>query len=172
MVANIYQHLEEQYMADKIPLNDVLSAIDRRDFDWYARLPSDDKKKWSSWLFLRYASSVKGSGAEDAVLTTNDFVNKHYNDLYKHEELIWKLMCLTGTGKKQFHEWIKAPNSRKKTDTVSQFVSQVYPTMKSDEIELFRSLNSDNDIKRMAVDMAMDDKSIDEIFGKKKRKKK
>jgi hypothetical protein len=43
--------------------------------------------------------------------------------------------------------------------------------MKSDEIELFRSLNSDDDIKRMAVDMAMDDKAIDEVFGKKKRKK-
>jgi hypothetical protein len=37
---------------------------------------------------------------------------------------------------------------------------------------LFRKLNSDDDIKLLAIDMAMDDKSIDEIFGKKKRKKK
>lgn len=159
-------------MSDKIPLNEVLNAVDNRDFGWYARLPDEHKKKWSSWLFLRYVSSVKGKSGGDALLDTNEFVNKNYTDLYKHEELIWKLMCLTGTGKKQFHEWIKPPTSAKKKDAIAEFVSEQYPHMKSDEIELFRQLNSDDDIKRMAIDMAMDDKSIDEIFGKTKRKKK
>ena len=46
------------------------------------------------------------------------------------------------------------------------------PHLKNDEIELYRTLNADEDIKRMAVDMGIDDKRIDEIFGKKKRKKK
>ena len=48
----------------------------------------------------------------------------------------------------------------------------MYPHMKSDEVELFRALNSDDDIKQLAFDMALDEKKIDEIFGKKKRKKK
>ncbi|MDA9374084.1 hypothetical protein N9R43_01745 [bacterium] len=159
-------------MSDTIPLNEVLNAIDRRDFGWYSALSDAHKKKWSSWLFLRYVSSVKGSASGDALLDTNEFVNKYYNDLYKHEELVWKLMCLTGTGKKQFHEWIKPPTSTKKKDKISAFISEQYPHMKADDIELFRHLNTDDDIKRMAVDMAMDDKSIDEIFGKTKRKKK
>lgn len=159
-------------MSDKLPLNDVLNAIDRRDFDWYSNLSDDMKKKWSSWLFVRYTSSVKGSGAADALLNTNEFVNKYYTDLYKHEELMWKLMCLTGSGKKQFHEWIKPPTSTKKKDKVSEFISETFPHMKSDEIELYRKLNSDDDIKRMAIDMGMLDKDVDEIFGKKKRKKK
>jgi hypothetical protein len=157
---------------NKLPLNDVLAAIDRKDFDWYASLSVDDKKKWSSWLFLRYASSVKGSGADDALLNTNEFVNKYYTDLYKHDELMWKLMCLTGSGKKQFHEWIKPPTSRTKTDSVSQFVSQLYPHMKGDEISLFRQLNSDDDLRRVAEDMGMLEKEIEEIFGKAKKKKK
>ena len=159
-------------MSDKLPLNDVLNAIDRRDFDWYSNLSDDMKKKWSSWLFVRYTSSVKGSGASDALLNTNEFVNKYYTDLYKHDELMWKLMCLTGTGKKQYHEWIKPPTSTKKKDKVSEFVSEIFPHMKSDEIELYRKLNSDDDIKRMAIDIGMLDKDVDEIFGKKKRKKK
>ena len=58
------------------------------------------KRKWSSWLFIRYASSVKGKDGGEALLNTNEFVNKHYTDLYKHDELMWKLMCLTGTAKK------------------------------------------------------------------------
>ena len=31
-------------MAAKLPLSDVLSAIDRRDFNWYANLDAEKKK--------------------------------------------------------------------------------------------------------------------------------
>ena len=44
--------------------------------------------------------------------------------------------------------------------------------MKGDEIELFRQLNSDDDIKQMARDTGMTDKEFDEIFGKTKKRKK
>ena len=159
-------------MSEKIPLNDVLNAIDRRDFDWYSRLPDEQKKKWSSWLFIRYASSVKGKDSGEALLNTNEFVNKYYTDLYKHDELMWKLMCLTGTGKKQYHEWIKPPTSTKKKDTVSEFISELYPHLKSDEVELFQILNSVSDIEQLAQDAGKTQEEINEIFGKKKRKKK
>lgn len=158
--------------SDKLPLNEVLAAIDRRDFDWYANLPDDMKKKWSSWLFLRYASSVKGVSCDDALLDTNEFVNKNYVDLYKHDELMWKLFCLTGTGKKQYHEWIKAPNSKKKTDKVSEFISEIYPHLKSDEIELFLTINDEHSIRNLALDSGKTEKEIEDIFGKKKRSKK
>jgi hypothetical protein len=159
-------------MADKIPLKDMLSAMDRRDFDWYSNLADEQKKTFSSWLFLRYASSAKGKDKDELLLNTNEFVNKNYTDLYKHEDLMWKLFCLTSTGKKQFHEYIKPPNSRIKKDTVTQFIAQTYPHMKGDEIELFRQLNSDDDIKQMARDTGMSDKEFEDIFGKTKKRKK
>jgi hypothetical protein len=159
-------------MAAKLPLSDVLGAIDRRDFNWYGNLDAEKKKAWSSWLFIRYASSTKGKDRDDLLLNTNEFVNKHYGDIYKHEELVWKLMCLTGTGKKQYHEWIKAPNSKIKKDAISQFVSETYPTLNGREVELFLQMNDVADIKQMAIDMGMTDKEISDIFGKKKAKKK
>ena len=42
--------------------------MDRKDFDWYSKLDDDKKKQFSSWLFLRYASSVKGKDKEDFYL--------------------------------------------------------------------------------------------------------
>ena len=42
--------------------------------------------------------------------------------------------------------------------------------MKGDEIDLFRTLNSDDDIKQMAKDTGITDKEFDEIFGKTKGK--
>ena len=159
-------------MAEKIPLKEILGAMDRRDFNWYSNLDDEKKKQFSSWLFLRYASSAKGKDKDEVLLNTNEIVNKYYKDLYKHEDLIWKLFCLTSTGKNQFHEYIKPPNSRIKTDTISQFISQTFPHMKGDEIELFRQLNSDDDIKQMARDTGMSDKEFDDIFGKTKTKRK
>jgi hypothetical protein len=159
-------------MAAKLPLNEVLNAIDRKDFNWYANLDDEKKKAWGSWLFLRYASSTTGKDKEELLLNTNEFVNKYYGDIYKHDELVWKLMCLTGTGKKQYHEWIKPPNAKIKTDTISQFVSKTYPTMNGDEIELFQKMNDVSDLKQMAGDMGMTDKEISEIFDKKKIKRK
>lgn len=159
-------------MAEKIPLKEILGAMDRKDFDWYSKLDDDKKKQFSSWLFLRYASSAKGKDKDEVLLNTNEFVNKNYTDLYKHEDLMWKLFCLTSTGKKQFHEYIKPPNSRIKKDTVTQFIAQTYPHMKGDEIELFRQLNSDDDIKQMARDTGMSDKEFEDIFGKTKKRKK
>ena len=44
--------------------------------------------------------------------------------------------------------------------------------MKGDEIDLFRTLNSDDDIKQMAKDTGITDKEFDEIFGKNKKRKK
>ena len=160
-------------MADKIPLKESLGAMDRKDFDWFSNLSEDKKKQWSSWLFLRYASSAKGKDKEDVLLNTNEFVNKYYKDLFKYPELMWKLFCLTSTGKNQFHEYINQPNSKVKTDKISQFILQMFPHMKSDEVDLFRQLNSDDEIKRMAIDFGLTDKEIDEVFGLvKKRKKK
>ena len=150
----------------------MLSALDRQDFDWYSNLSEEDKKSWSSWLTLRYASAVSGGGQDDALLNTNEFVNKHYTDFYKEDDLVWRLMCLTGTGKSQRHVWIKPPHSNKTKDKISEWVSSIYPHMKSDELELFRQMNTDKDLKRLAVDMGMTDKEIDEVFGKTKRKKK
>tara|TARA_B100001057_G_scaffold389469_1_gene397206 strand:- start:19298 stop:19780 length:483 start_codon:yes stop_codon:yes gene_type:complete len=159
-------------MAEKIPLKEILGAMDRKDFDWFSRLSDEKKKQWSSWLFLRYASSAKGKDKEELLLNTNEFVNKYYKDLFKYPELMWKLFCLTSTGRSQFHEYIKPPNSRVKTDTVSQFILRMFPHMKSDEIDLFRNLNSIDDIKQMAVDLGLTDKELDEIFGKTKKRKK
>ena len=48
----------------------------------------------------------------------------------------------------------------------------MFPHMKGDEIDLFRTLNSDDDIKQMAKDTGITDKEFDEIFGKKKGKRK
>ena len=60
-----------------------------------------------------------------------------------------------------------ARNGRiKKKDKVADFLSTLYPLMKSDEIELLRQFNSKEELKQLAESHGYDDKSIKEIFGK------
>jgi hypothetical protein len=75
-------------------------------------------------------------------------------------------MSACGTGKIEFHPYIKPPNSRKKKDKVSEFILSIYPHLKSDELELMLSINSKDDLKEFAKAHGYDDKTIKDIFGK------
>jgi len=61
--------------AKKLPVKDVLAAIDMDAKSVYKELEDDEKKGISFWLLNRYASSVSGSREKQelAVLKTNEY---------------------------------------------------------------------------------------------------
>jgi hypothetical protein len=149
-----------------IPLKDVMSAIDKKDRGFYNRLTDEQKKAFSAWMMMRYASSVQGRNAAHYLFMVNELVNKNFSDVSKHPELQWLLLSAAGSGKVEFHPYIKPPNSKKKKDKVSEFLSSIYPHFKSDEIEMLLLLNSKEELKQLAEAHGYDDKSIKDIFGK------
>ena len=80
----------------KIPLNSVMLAIDKRDKDWYVNLTAEQKKAFSTWMMMRYASSAQGKSSMHYLFMVNELVNKNYEDMYKHPELQWLLLSLCG----------------------------------------------------------------------------
>ena len=141
-------------------------AVDKRDKKWYNNLNAEQKKAFSTWMMMRYASSTQGNSAPHYLFMVNELVNQNFEEIYKHPELQWLLMSMCGSGKKEYHPYIKPPNTRKKKDKVGDFLSTLYPLMKSDEIELLRQFNSKEELKQLAESHGYDDKSIKEIFGK------
>ena len=55
---------------------------------------------------------------------------------------------------------------RKKKSKKVDFINEILPHLKQDEIDLLLSINSDDDLKQMAKDFGIDDKRIKEIFKK------
>ena len=149
-----------------IPLKDIMAALDKKDRGFYSRLNDEQKKAFSAWMMMRYASSVQGRNAAHYLFMVNELVNKNFSDVSRHPELQWLLMSAAGSGKLEFHPYIKPPNSKKKKDRVSEFLSSIYPHFKSDEIDLLLTLNSKEELKQLAEEHGYDDKSIKEIFGK------
>ena len=150
----------------KIPLNSVMLAIDKRDKDWYKNLTAEQKKAFSTWMMMRYASSAQGNSSMHYLFMVNELVNKNYEEMYKHPELQWLLMSMCGSGKKEYHPYIKPPNTRKKKDKVTEFLNTLYPLMKRDELDMLKTLNSKDDLKQLAEAHGYDDKTIKDIFGK------
>jgi len=148
-------------MATKLPIKDVLAAIDLGAKNVWDDLSDDEKKQVSFWLLNRYVSSVKGNRdtQELAVFKTNEYYNKNWNVLgTRHPKLQWQLICQAGnTGKIEFHPWI----GFKKKDSSSnnggvKLLEQIYPNMKQDEVELLASTFTKKELKQLAEEHNID----------------
>ena len=148
----------------QIPLADVMLAIDRKNRSWYDNLSDEQVKAFSAWMMMRYASSVQGPNAASYLFMVNECVNKNFMDLSKHPELQWLLFTLCGSGKKEYHPYIKPPTSRKKKNKVAEWLSEQYPLMKADEITMLMEINDTEDFKSLATEAGMTDKEIKELF--------
>ena len=145
----------------KLPIKDILAAIDMGAMSVWDELADEEKKQVSFWLLNRYVSSVKGSrdDQELAVFKTNEYYNKNYMDVTKHPKLQWQLLCQAGnTGDIKFHQWI---GHKKKTSDNSKGVKlleQIYPNMKQDEVELLAGISTKKELKQLAEEHGIDTK--------------
>ena len=61
-----------------------MSNLDKRNKNWYNSLTAEQKKAFSTWMMMRYASSVQGKNAAHYLFMINELVNKNFEDIYKH----------------------------------------------------------------------------------------
>ena len=134
-------------MAEKkkfLDLKAMLSAVDRRDKEWYNKLSDDDKKLFAPFIAMRYVSNVKADTffQEHYLEMCNEFVNKHHWSLSKnHKGLLWKLMAMCGAYENFFHQYIAAPKKQTK-NKFTQTLLDKNSTMKQDDAELLSTIMS------------------------------
>lgn len=158
----------------KIPLGDMLSAIDRNDFDFYSRLSDELKEVFEPWLAMRFASHVSGvrEVAFCYLMDVNNNVNTNFsvlsprkNDDYPgHPELQWKLLATCGLGKKRNHFPLINPPKKRKKNKLETLLMDRYPTLNKNELELLMEINDTNSLKELAQDTGLSNKDIKELF--------
>ena len=72
----------------------------------------------------------------DTVVVNNDF-----SSLSKHPELVWKLLTISGSGKREYHPYIKQ-GRRAGKNNLQAFLHEVYPNTNNQELELLEKINS------------------------------
>ena len=150
----------------QIPLKEIMAAIDKKDRNFYNNLSDEQKKAFSAWMMMRYCSSVQGRDAANYIYMTNELVNYQFSEVSKHPELQWLLLSACGIGKIQFHPYLKPPNSRKKKNKIFEFIYNIYPHMKAEDINNMIDINTKEELTEFAVAHGYDDKTIKAIFGK------
>lgn len=145
---------------NKLPLKDILAAIDMGAKEIWNELSEEEKKQISFYLLNRYVSSQKGSrdSQELAVFKTNEYYNKHFFTLQKHKKLLWQLLCLAGNTKKiQYHEWIGHKRKGNDNSKVAKLLRTLYPNKKEDEIELLAKISTKKEVLQLAKDNGIEE---------------
>jgi len=144
----------------KIPVKDILAAIDMNAKSVWKELDTEQKKSVSFWLLNRYISSVAGSSEKQAlaVLKTNEFFNKNYMVAYNHPELQWQLLCISGNTKNiEFHKYqgLKS-NVTNTTNKFEKILIKLFPDKKLDDLKVLASLSTKEEIEQLIEDHALD----------------
>lgn len=134
---------------DKLSINNEMAQFDRKNRQFYDSLTVDEKKKFSNFLMIRYGSSVQGSQdlQEFYLISTNERLNKHFFAINRHPKLQW--LCATavspGVGTVR-HTWIATKKKEPGASGVKKQLTELFPALKDDEIELMAKLNNKKDI--------------------------
>jgi hypothetical protein len=142
---------------------DIIPAVDMGIKElWDAAGEGGQKDiKGDLWNLNRYISSVSGSFEKQAlaVLKTNEYYNKNWAVLgANHPKLQWYLLCQAGkTGKKEFHPWIKLDRKSDLSNPSVKLVSEIYPNMKIDEVNLLVKLSTKEELRTLAREHGIED---------------
>lgn len=146
-----------------IPLPNVLSAIDRKNLDWWETLTAEQQAKFSSWILMRYTSSVQGSAELSGyyLVATNERVNKRFSLLKDHPKLQYLLMTTVSPDMgNQFHPYIAPPKNGKGQIKRRNLIASLFPFANDREIDVLLTINSEADIKKHLENLGWADKDI------------
>jgi len=135
-----------------------MMAFDRKDRNYYDKFTDEQRKKFSTYLMLRWGATVSGIEEMQAyyLMATNEQVNKNFFDLSKHPKLQW-LCCTTVSPSMgvQHHQWLAAKKKDTPSSKLQKFVTKLYPEFSDAEVKLFLKLNDVKKLKQLANDMGM-----------------
>ena len=136
-------------MSDKLTIANEMKMFDRKVRSFYDDLTVEERKKFSTFLMLRWGSAVEGSRElqEFYVIATNERLNKHFFDIGKHPKLQWLLATTVspdlGTMR---HNWISPKKKEAGLSAKRKALMIMYPTYKDDEIDVMCQITTQKEI--------------------------
>ena len=145
-----------------------MAQLDTKNRKFYDELNEEERKKFSTYLMLRYAASVEGGPdiQEWYLRVTNERINANFFDLGKHPKLQW-LLCTTVSPDmgRQRHYWQASKKKEGSNSKALKYLTKLYPHLRTDELELLAELNDAKELKALAKTMGMSDSEIKKDLG-------
>lgn len=153
-------------MSDKLNIRNEMAAFDRKDRKYYDEFTDDERKKFSTYLMLKWGSSVQGSPDLEAyyLRATNENVNVNFFDLNRHPKLQWLLCTTVSPGLGIQRHWFPKTGGRGRNSPAMKFLISVYPTAKIADLELLVELNDQRYFEDMARQHGWPEEEISKFF--------
>jgi hypothetical protein len=151
----------------KLDVMTLLEAVDTNKKNFYSNLTEEEKKGFSPWVAVRWMSTLSDNNPnrDYAILATNDLVNLYVKSLSNsHPELVYLLMTVAGTGKKQYHSWI--PTNTKKASSTPKFdkiLIEMNSLCNEDELSILKNSFSIEEATELSKRSGIDDKTLKEV---------
>ena len=138
---------DEKFERQDIDLFDALSALDKKDYEYYDRLSEEQKKKFVPYMMIQWMSAIKANEGLSRyyVMSVAEYANKYFlnENVYKHPKLQWLMLCASSPGLgKQFHQWIPSISQKvskletpAKLKDIKEYYKKIYPKADSDDID-------------------------------------
>jgi hypothetical protein len=136
-------------MSEKLTIANEMKMFDRKVRTFYDDLTPEERKKFSTFLMLRWGSAVEGSRElqEFYVIATNERLNKHFFDLGKHPKLQWLLATTVSPDMGAMrHNWIAPKKKEPGAGSLKKQLSELFPTYKDDEIDVLASITTKKEL--------------------------
>jgi len=136
-------------MSDKLNIANEMRELDLKNRNFYRDLTPEERKKFSNYLMIRWASGVQGARElqEFYVIATNERLNKHFFSLGKLPDLQW--LCATTVSPDlgaQRHQWISPRKREPGASSVKKQLSNLFPHFNSDEIDLLAEITTKKEL--------------------------
>lgn len=136
-------------MSDKLNIANEMRVFDNKVRSFYDDLTPEEKKKFSTYLMVRWGSAVQGSRElqEFYVIATNERLNKHFFNVGRHPKLQW-LMATTVSPDMgaQRHQWIAPKKKEPGAGSLKKQLAELFPHYKDDEIELLATITTKKEL--------------------------
>jgi hypothetical protein len=153
-------------VVNKLDIGFEMAQLDTKNCAFYDELTDEERKKFSTYLMLRWGSVVNGIPElqQYYLQAMNERVNKRFFDINKHPKLQWLLLTTVSPNMgKHRHEWM-AYSSKTAKNKRAQKLLELYPHIKNDEAELLADKITDEQYKTMLVELGYSDKEIKEAL--------
>ena len=137
---------------DKLNISNEMRQLDAKNRDFYDELTPEERKKFSTFLMVRWGSAVDGSREiqEYYVQSTNHYLNKHFFTMHRHPKLQWLMATAVSPGMGAMrHNWIAPKKKEAGAGAIKKQLRELYPHFKDDEIDLMAELTDKKEIAQL-----------------------
>jgi len=139
-------------MSDKLNIGNEMRQLDAKNRDFYDELTPEERRKFSTFLMVRWGSAVDGSREiqEYYVQSTNHYLNKHFFSMHRHPKLQWLMATAVSPGMGAMrHNWIAPKKKEAGASAIKKQLRELYPHFRDDEIDLMAALTDKKEIAQL-----------------------